>query len=564
MELVRRYVAEGSEEAFATLVRRHLNVVYASARRQVRDPHVAEEVVQTVFVLLARKARSLPKGTLLTGWLYRATRYVASEVWRSETRRRVREQAAMEPLLESPEPSPWEEIEPHLDEAMAGLGETDRNLVLLRYFENRSLKQVGAVVGISEDAAQKRVARALEKLRAIFVRRGAVVTTTGLAAALSTSAAPTAPPALAALVLTAAAAPAAGVASSVLTQAILKLMAMTKLKTVIVAAVLLTAVTVPLTTQYAALQKLGRENASLRARVAQLEAARPVESVDPGAGEAELERLRAEAADVHRLRGEVNLLRQQNQEPAGPDPAATASEDGAATDPVTRMALGDDLVKQRRYAEALKHYLWCFDEGVKESPAFAGVRASFLLSRIQDLGSRYPAAREALQSRRDTTEAAILAGSNDPMAVLTLIRLNQHLAEPGRNLSLFDQLPAGHGARAQLVDLAADQFLSARRYPDMVDAGNPEATFERAIHSRSVSQQQSAGNELLQSMMWRRVVESGARGVEALAGAGQVERATALADKVLQFDDSPETRGQLLKYAERAGDAALIAHLKSP
>ena len=201
MELVQRYVAEGSEEAFATLVRRHLDVVHASARRQVRDPHVAEEVVQTVFVLLARKARSLRRGTLLTGWLYRATRYVASEVWRSETRRRVREQAAMEPLHESPEPSPWEEIEPYLDEAMAGLGEADRNLVLLRYFENRSLKQVGAVVGISEDAAQKRVARALEKLRAIFVRRGTVVTTTMLAAALSTSAAPTAPTALAALVL---------------------------------------------------------------------------------------------------------------------------------------------------------------------------------------------------------------------------------------------------------------------------------------------------------------------------------------------------------------------------
>lgn len=129
--------AEMPDEAFAVLVKRHINLVFSSALRQVRDPHVAEEVVQSVFERLARKRGSLSQEVHLTGWLYRTTRFVALERLRADHRRQLREKAAMETLYQTPEESQWQEIEPMLDEAMAGLSEKERDLVLLRYFGSR-------------------------------------------------------------------------------------------------------------------------------------------------------------------------------------------------------------------------------------------------------------------------------------------------------------------------------------------------------------------------------------------------------------------------------------------
>lgn len=172
-ELLRLCGTNRSDEAFSVLVSRHLDLVYSSALRQVRDPHLAKDVAQSVFLLLAKKARTLKRETILTGWLYRTTRFIVSDTFRAENRRRAREHAAMQPLTisdphgASHEPR-WEEIEPLLDDAIATLNEQDRDLLLLRYFEKQSFKDVGRRFGINEDAAQKRVSRALEKLRAFF------------------------------------------------------------------------------------------------------------------------------------------------------------------------------------------------------------------------------------------------------------------------------------------------------------------------------------------------------------------------------------------------------------
>ena len=159
----------GSERAFRELVERYVNLVYSAAIRHLEEPQLAQDVVQTVFTALARKARTLPRDVILGGWLYRHTCFVASQAARTERRRRARERQALEmnALNDQPEPD-WERLAPFLDQAMQGLGTSDRDAVVLRYFEGRNLRHVGAALGISEEAARKRVTRALEKLRSFL------------------------------------------------------------------------------------------------------------------------------------------------------------------------------------------------------------------------------------------------------------------------------------------------------------------------------------------------------------------------------------------------------------
>ena len=173
IELLAQYARDNSEAAFATLVTRHVNLVYSTALRNAGNPHAAEEITQAVFIILARKARSLSPQTILSGWLYQTARLTAANFLRAEIRRQHREQEAyMQSLLNEPEPNVWPQIAPLLDAAMAGLGEKDRNAVVLRFFENKSLGEVGRALGASEDAAKMRVNRALDKLRKFFSKRG--------------------------------------------------------------------------------------------------------------------------------------------------------------------------------------------------------------------------------------------------------------------------------------------------------------------------------------------------------------------------------------------------------
>lgn len=193
LQLLACYSRERGEEAFAELVRRHINLVYSAALRQVRSPQLAEEVAQSVFADLARNSGRLKPDTILTGWLYQVTRRTAVDVIRREARRQAREQIACERnAMNAPEPN-WSHIEPLLDEAVAGLDETDRTAVLLRYFENKSLREVGAQLGVSDDAAQKRVTRAVERLREHFLKRGVTPSAGLLAGAISAHAVHAAP-----------------------------------------------------------------------------------------------------------------------------------------------------------------------------------------------------------------------------------------------------------------------------------------------------------------------------------------------------------------------------------
>src|SRR5664280_2829786 len=241
MALLREYAAGNSEAAFETLVSRRVGFVYSMALRQVRDPHLAEEVTQAVFIILEQKAGRISGKTILAGWLFRTTRFAALAQMRAAAKRRRREQEAnMQSEIQPTAPDlSWEQMSPLLDEALTTLGETDRQAVLLRFFENKSLAEVGNHLGTGEDTARKHVTRALEKLHRYFNKRGVSSTTAIIAGAMSANSVSAAPVALAKSVTAVALAKGAAASGSTLTliKGALKIMAWTKMKTAVVVGV---------------------------------------------------------------------------------------------------------------------------------------------------------------------------------------------------------------------------------------------------------------------------------------------------------------------------------------
>jgi RNA polymerase sigma factor (sigma-70 family) len=183
-ELLREFVERESETAFAELVRRHLGMVYSAAMRQTGDRDVAEDVTQAVFILLARKGPHLDSTVVVPGWLYRTASFLARQAATARARRRMKEKEAMEMNAADESEEVWREVAPHLDSALAELAEPDRNALILRYLQERCLREVGESLGISEEAARKRVGRGIERLRHILRRQGVTIAATGLAAVL--------------------------------------------------------------------------------------------------------------------------------------------------------------------------------------------------------------------------------------------------------------------------------------------------------------------------------------------------------------------------------------------
>ncbi len=302
-QLLARYVAEVSEEAFAELTRRYMGLVYSAALRQVRHEQLAQDVTQVVFANLARKARSIPEGTVLAGWLHRDTRYTALDFLRAEARRLRREQQSVEMNSTNSDPQPgWEEIRPLLDEALTKLAPADRDALLLRYFEQRDFAGVGAALGASAEAARKRVDRALESLREQLVKRGITTTAAALSGALTAHAVETVP---AGLVVSLAAGSAATAASGA-GGWISNLLIMTKAKIAIGTALLAGILATPLIIQQQALATARAEQSDLQARLRNL----PAQSVPPtGPVPGMIDIAARDRADLERLRLEAPALR---------------------------------------------------------------------------------------------------------------------------------------------------------------------------------------------------------------------------------------------------------------
>lgn len=188
-DLLHAWVTRRDEAAFADLVRRYLDLVYGSARRQLGASPLVEDVVQAVFLVLARKAESLGSEVVLSGWLFQTTRFVAARALLAERRRVHRESAfAMNPVSseECESGANWPEASSHLDASLAALPERDRDVIILRFLEGLPLRGVGDRLGVSEDAARMRVQRALEKLRTLLIRKGVVLTVASLISFLGT------------------------------------------------------------------------------------------------------------------------------------------------------------------------------------------------------------------------------------------------------------------------------------------------------------------------------------------------------------------------------------------
>jgi RNA polymerase sigma factor (sigma-70 family) len=198
-ELLSAYVDDASAEAFERIVRRHINLVYAAALRQTRNRHLADDVTQAVFIVLARKAETLRNPAMLCCWLIRTTRFAANQARRAESRRRYHEQkaAAMGPSFTEPE-SAFDDgqITALLDLALSRLGDTDRSAIILRYLRGLSLSDVGIELGLSSNAAHKRIARALDKLQRFFIRKGITVPQDALELTLTAQCGFAAPPIL--------------------------------------------------------------------------------------------------------------------------------------------------------------------------------------------------------------------------------------------------------------------------------------------------------------------------------------------------------------------------------
>ena len=231
LQLLREYAGRRSEQAFSELVQRHVDFVYSTALRLVHESQLAEDVTQMVFIRLARKAGSLGEGTILTGWLYRTTQFIAQTAQRSDWRRRKRESLAMQVLeLNRDSESVWKEVAPLLEEAMQQMRQADQDAVLLRFFAGKSLREVGEALGLSDDTAQKRVNRAVERLRGYFARRGVVVPAVLLGSALASHTVQAAPAQLAATLAASATSSAATGLGLATTVKLFKVMFVAKLK----------------------------------------------------------------------------------------------------------------------------------------------------------------------------------------------------------------------------------------------------------------------------------------------------------------------------------------------
>jgi len=523
------------------------------------DVHTAKDVTQSVFVALAQNAQKLIDRPALAGWLHNTARNLAAKSIRSDARRRIREReaVAMNELLSSHLDANWDHIAPYLDEALGELGEADREAVLLRYFKNRDLRTIGATLGISDDAAQKRVSRAVERLREFIAKRGVTVGASGLVVVISANAVQAAPAGLAANISTVAIAATASSGATAMT--VLKTIIMTKLKVGIIAAAVTAGIAIPLVIQHQTQTKLTAANESLRQQVernVQL-AAENENLARANAAPAPVADLKGPSLELLNLRGEVGRLREES----------TAVRTPITSDLVaSRYKNAQDLARSGNSAAALKEFLWCYDEGMPRVTGYGGVRNSFLLSSIAQLGTNYPPALAALRERRDQAQQRMLGSESDPDATQDFASINRELHENQNTLAAFDQLPAEDRRRQALASVAYSLLVDGQRYGDAL-LGRPyeniSAQFEMTIKERPLPAN-ITDPARIRKMQRDFLINSTAADVEVLAGAGDLVHARTLAGRLLAYDSSPETKALLQQHVSRAGQTGLLNNVTNP
>lgn len=339
LQLLRGYATTGSEAAFRELVARHTDFVFSAARRQVESSDLAGDLAQGVFTDLARKARALaekmPAESSLAGWLHRCTRYAALNHLRDTRRRENNERQAMEQLLTNTAIAPdWELIRPLLDDALNSLGDDDREALLLRYFKNQDFRAVGQTLGVSDDTAQKRVSRAVERLCAIFAQRKVTIGAGGLAVLISANAVQAAPAGLATTISAAALLTGTAVHTSTIIAAT-KTIAMTTMQKTLITAALAAAVgtgiykTVQAHSLQRQVQTLQQMQADWGGQIQSLQRERNDATNRLAGLLAENARFKSNLhqSELLKLRGKVDVLRQEKNTLASQSVISKASAD---------------------------------------------------------------------------------------------------------------------------------------------------------------------------------------------------------------------------------------------
>jgi RNA polymerase sigma factor (sigma-70 family) len=363
-QLLRAYAEHRSEPAFAELVRRYVDFVYSAAQRMVCNSHLAEDVAQSVFVALAKNAAQLTHRPVLSGWLHRTAQNIAAQTVRSEVRRRAREQeaAAMNALLATEPDALWANIAPHLDAALGELSEPDRDALLLRYFERKSAREMAQTLGTSEEAAQKRVSRAVERLREFFAKRGVTVGASGLVVVISANAVQAAPVGLAVTISTAAALAGTTIATTA-TATTIKTIAMTTLQKTLVTAVITAAVGTGIyqarqvSTLRSQIQSLQQQQAPLAEQIQQLTRDYSDATNRLAALNDDNERLNRNPGELLKLREEVTRLRHlQNDLATGLKPT-TQREESPSGLPEWKLEQLTNVGRTMPH-DALQTFLW--------------------------------------------------------------------------------------------------------------------------------------------------------------------------------------------------------------
>lgn len=556
--LLRRYVEHQAEDAFAELVRRHVSIVYHAALRQTRgDTMLAEDATQAVFIDLARKARSLTARPVLTGWLYTSARFAATKAMRGEMRRQRREQEA-HTMQETHAPDngiAWRELRPVIDDTLHTLNEHDREAVLLRFFEGRTMAEIGTKLALSEDLARVRVNRALEKMRLALARRGIASTTAALGGALATQAGLAAPAGLAVSVTGAAL---AGGAAATTVGAGLGIFALMKTSKVLFAAASL-AVVAGLSTAYLGASAVREQREAgivvttqeqaLQARAKELDARLAATTARRQRAETEYTRLNTVALAAAR-------------DPATLEPRV--EEEMITSEMVTqRMNRAQNLIRAGDSAEALRELIWCYDIGAVRVSSMSAVRNSFLLSTFGELALKYPPALQALQERRDKAKAIMLASDRELGATQDFASINHYIKDDAANLAMLDEFPAGDRRRRRLASGAFETLVEQRRYADALEGrsyASMLSLFENSVRRDLPPGLTPQARELQRQFF----VQSTSRNIEILAGAGELAQARELIARLVAYDSTPATRALIQQQLERAGQPTLLASPAGP
>jgi RNA polymerase sigma factor (sigma-70 family) len=576
-ELLRRYVEERSQAAFSELVQRRVNLVYSVALRQVGgDAHLAEDVTQKVFADLARKAPSLLGRPVLSGWLYRSAQFAGTDVVRSERRRRAREQETqiMNDLSTKAgdRAGDWEKLRPVLDEAMGELNEEDRDAVALRFFEERPFADIGRALRLTEDTARKRVDRALDKLNAALSRRGVTSTMSALGLALANQVVTAAPSGLAASA-TGAALTGAGATAG---WASLQVLGSTKM---ILGAV-------------GAATALGLGAVAYEVKQANLRSAAPPRtmltppaklagtmgaSALPGAVQVAATTVE-DALPTDQEAAYLRAVVEQSNPSPDPKPQTIVStapaepSSGAivlthpATGQSVRLFTQDEVQARYMHArvlarngqkpEALKEYLWCFDEGMVQVPSFIGVRVSYLLRDITDLGKIYPPALAALRERRDAFEKQLMRVPVEYPAASPYVGINKHLGETERTMALLDQFARGELRWKLLARLVYDDLIERRRYQEASEA-RPYAVMLTWLEE-NLTYAKNAKTPQIRASHQRFTITLTLKNIEVLAGTNDLAHARELIAKLLAVDSSAATLTKLRAHLTQARHPELM------